>query len=76
MKSHAPSSSTILTSNAYDLLSQEFDPDIYTRSGGDPDALDDMESEKEVEVVFDEIVNLNITIMEISTFTAQDGFKT
>ncbi|GJV92475.1 putative reverse transcriptase domain-containing protein [Tanacetum coccineum] len=75
-KSHAPSSSTVPTSNAYDLLSQEFDPEIYTRSGGDSDALNDMESEKEVEVVFDEIVNLNITIMEISTFTAPDDFKT
>lgn len=50
-------SSNIPTSNSYDLLSQEFDPENYTRRGGDPNQ-DDMESEEEVEVVFDETTNL------------------
>ncbi|GJV99270.1 hypothetical protein Tco_1554522 [Tanacetum coccineum] len=54
-------SSNILTSNPYDLLSQEFDPENYTRSGGDPNLVQyDMESEEEVEVVFDETTNLLI----------------
>ncbi|GKG46033.1 hypothetical protein Tco_0498479, partial [Tanacetum coccineum] len=52
------SSSNIPTSNPYDLLSQEFDPENYSRSKGDPNVLDDMESEEEVEVVFDETTNL------------------
>ncbi|GJR90177.1 hypothetical protein Tco_0214188 [Tanacetum coccineum] len=48
-------SSNIPTSNPYDLLSQEFDPENYTRSGGDPISVqDDMESEEGDEVVFDE----------------------
>nr|GEW93649.1 retrovirus-related Pol polyprotein from transposon TNT 1-94 [Tanacetum cinerariifolium] len=53
------SSSNIRTSNPYYSLSQEFDPNNYTRSGGD--VQDDFESEEEVEVVFDE-----------TTFTALD----
>nr|GEV62773.1 hypothetical protein [Tanacetum cinerariifolium] len=45
-------------SNPYDLLSQEFDPENYTRSGGELNSVqDDMESEEEVEVVFNESVN-------------------
>ncbi|GKB67630.1 zinc knuckle CX2CX4HX4C containing protein, partial [Tanacetum coccineum] len=51
LKAHT-SSSNIPISNPYDLLSQEFDPDNYTRSGGD--LQDDLESGEEVEVVFDE----------------------
>nr|GEZ01646.1 hypothetical protein [Tanacetum cinerariifolium] len=45
-------SSNILTSNPYDLLSQKFDPKNYKKSRDDP------ESEEEVEVLFDESVNL------------------
>ncbi|GKD61465.1 zinc knuckle CX2CX4HX4C containing protein [Tanacetum coccineum] len=44
--------SNIFTSNSYDLLPQEFDPENYTRSGDEPNsAQDDMESGEEVEVV-------------------------
>ncbi|GKB48784.1 hypothetical protein Tco_0899537 [Tanacetum coccineum] len=50
--------SNVPTSNPYDWLSQEFDPENYTRSGGCPNVLDDIKSEEEVEVVFDETVNL------------------
>nr|GFA22926.1 hypothetical protein [Tanacetum cinerariifolium] len=53
---HVPYSSTIPTSNPYDLLSQDFDLDNYTMSKGDLDALDDMESVDEVKVVFDELL--------------------
>ncbi|GKE48358.1 hypothetical protein Tco_1479616 [Tanacetum coccineum] len=46
------SSSNIPTSNSYDLLPQEFDPENYTRSGGEPNLTqDDMKSEEEIEVV-------------------------
>ncbi|GJX43567.1 hypothetical protein Tco_0260243 [Tanacetum coccineum] len=53
---HVPCSSTVPTSNPYDLLSQEFDPENYTMSRRDMDASDDMESVEEVEVVFDELL--------------------
>nr|GEV59598.1 RNA-directed DNA polymerase, eukaryota [Tanacetum cinerariifolium] len=44
------SSSNILVSNSYDLLLQEFDPENYTRSGGEPNSTqDDMETEEEIE---------------------------
>ncbi|GJV74900.1 zinc knuckle CX2CX4HX4C containing protein [Tanacetum coccineum] len=67
-------SSNILTSNPYDLLSQEFDPENYTRSGCDPNLVqDDMESEEEVEVVFNETTNLlSSSITGASTYTAPD----
>ncbi|GKC54502.1 hypothetical protein Tco_1077247, partial [Tanacetum coccineum] len=69
------SSSNIPTSNPYDLLAREFDPENFTRSGGD--VQDDMESEEEVEVVFDETTNLpSSTITGASTYTAPDAFKT
>ncbi|GJT49013.1 hypothetical protein Tco_0975170 [Tanacetum coccineum] len=42
----------------------EFDPKNFMRSGGD--VQDDMESEEEVEVVFDESTNLR-TLIELST---------
>nr|GEZ12401.1 hypothetical protein [Tanacetum cinerariifolium] len=71
-------SSNISTSNPYDLLSQEFNPENYTRGGGDPNLVqDDMESEEEVEIVFDEATNLlSSSIMGASTYTAPDVFKT
>nr|GEV33687.1 hypothetical protein [Tanacetum cinerariifolium] len=43
-------SSNIPTSNPYAALSREFDPETYKRS------RDDVESEEEIEVVFDESV--------------------
>ncbi|GKB82352.1 hypothetical protein Tco_0949247, partial [Tanacetum coccineum] len=43
-------------SNPYHLLAHEFNLKNFTRSGGD--VQDDMESEEEVEVVFDESTNL------------------
>ncbi|GKA97449.1 zinc knuckle CX2CX4HX4C containing protein [Tanacetum coccineum] len=47
----------------------QFDPESYTRSGGD--AQDDMESMEEVEVVFDETTNLlSSTITGASTYMA------
>ncbi|GJY14128.1 hypothetical protein Tco_0383437, partial [Tanacetum coccineum] len=47
----------------------QFDPESYTRSGGD--VQDDMESVEEVEVVFDETTNLlSSTITGTSTYTA------
>ncbi|GKE00543.1 zinc knuckle CX2CX4HX4C containing protein [Tanacetum coccineum] len=71
------SSSNIPIYNPYDLLSQEFDPENYSKSRGDPHVLDDMESEEEVEVVFDETVNLLKSIkMGASTYTALDVSKT
>ncbi|GKB64559.1 hypothetical protein Tco_0920745 [Tanacetum coccineum] len=69
--------SNIPTSNPYDWLSQEFDPENYTRSVGAPNVLDDMESDEEVEVVFDETVNLpNSTKTGVSNYTAQDVSNT
>ncbi|GKE41893.1 hypothetical protein Tco_1469177 [Tanacetum coccineum] len=71
------SSSNIPTSNPYDLLSQDFDPENYTRSGGELNsALDDTESEEEVEVVFDKTNNLSSIITGASAYTAPDASKT
>ncbi|GKA24964.1 hypothetical protein Tco_0710997 [Tanacetum coccineum] len=71
-------SSNIPTSNPYDLLSQEFDHENYTRSVGDPNLVQNvLESEEEVEVVFDETTNLlSSSITGASTYTAPDVFKT
>nr|GEU35649.1 ribonuclease H-like domain, reverse transcriptase, RNA-dependent DNA polymerase [Tanacetum cinerariifolium] len=52
------SSFNIPISNPYDFLSHEFDPENYSRSGGDSNVVDDMQSEQELEFVFVEIVNL------------------
>ncbi|GKE13748.1 hypothetical protein Tco_1421325, partial [Tanacetum coccineum] len=53
-KAHT-NSSNIPTSNLYELLSQEFDLENYTRNGHDLNLVqDDLESEEEVEVVFNE----------------------
>ncbi|GJT69213.1 hypothetical protein Tco_1028499 [Tanacetum coccineum] len=74
----APTNSTnIPTSNPYDLLSQEFDHENYT-SVGDPNLVHNvLESEEEVEVVFDETTNLlSSSITGASTYTAPDVFKT
>ncbi|GKE18103.1 zinc knuckle CX2CX4HX4C containing protein, partial [Tanacetum coccineum] len=71
------SSSNNPISNPYDLLSQEFDPENCSRSKGDPNVLDDMESEEEVEFVFDETVNLlKSTKMRVNTYMAPDVSKT
>ncbi|GKE64083.1 hypothetical protein Tco_1518244 [Tanacetum coccineum] len=62
-------SSNIPTSNLYVALSQEFDSENYRRSG------EGMESEEEVEVVFDEFANLlKSTSTGASTNTASDSF--
>ncbi|GJU27394.1 zinc knuckle CX2CX4HX4C containing protein [Tanacetum coccineum] len=61
----------------YDLLSQEFDPENYSRSKDDLNVLDDMESEEEVEFVFDKTVNLlKSTKMRVNTYMALDVSKT
>ncbi|GJU39056.1 hypothetical protein Tco_1192013 [Tanacetum coccineum] len=62
--------SNILTFNPYDLLSQEFDPGNYKKSGDDP------ESEEEVEVVFYESVNLLNSTKTGATYMAPDASKT
>ncbi|GKE76424.1 hypothetical protein Tco_1542544 [Tanacetum coccineum] len=71
-------SSNIPISNPYEFLSQGFDPENYMRSGGDPNLVqDDMESEGEVKVVFDETTNLlSSSITRASTYTALDVYKT
>ncbi|GJY65051.1 hypothetical protein Tco_0466511 [Tanacetum coccineum] len=52
-------SSSIPTSNPYDLLSQKFDPEKYKRCRGESSlVVDDVDSEEEVEVVFYESINL------------------
>ncbi|GJS63841.1 hypothetical protein Tco_0678405 [Tanacetum coccineum] len=71
------SSSNIPTFDPYDLLSQDFDPENCMRNVGELNsALDDMESEEEVEVIYDETTNLDSTIMRACTYTAPDAFKT
>ncbi|GKE41469.1 hypothetical protein Tco_1468753, partial [Tanacetum coccineum] len=63
-KNDPTSSSNIPTSNPYSLLSQEFDPENYSRSGGEPNSDQvDMKSEREVEVVFDKSVNLVLVLV-------------
>ncbi|GKA59819.1 hypothetical protein Tco_0759132 [Tanacetum coccineum] len=50
--------------------------DDIPSSGGDSDVLDDMESEEEVEFVFDETVNLlKTTKIRVSTYKAHDVSK-
>ncbi|GJT29468.1 retrotransposon protein, putative, ty1-copia subclass [Tanacetum coccineum] len=50
----------------------EFDPENCTNSEGDPNSiLDDMESEEEVEVVFDETTNLLIRIASVAIIDRQ-----
>ncbi|GKD26692.1 hypothetical protein Tco_1232906 [Tanacetum coccineum] len=73
----APTSSfNIPTSNLYDMLSQEFNPENYTNSKGGPNlVLDDMESEEEVEVVFDEITNLLSRIAPVAIIDRQLHFE-
>ncbi|GJY86588.1 hypothetical protein Tco_0500614, partial [Tanacetum coccineum] len=64
------SSSNIPTSNPYDLLSQEYNPENYKRSG------DDLESEKEFEVVYDESDNLRNSTKTWATYMALDVSRT
>ncbi|GKC84909.1 hypothetical protein Tco_1140626 [Tanacetum coccineum] len=64
-------SCNIPTSNQYAALSREFDPEIYIRS------RDYVESEEDVEVVFDESTNLlESTRSGASTYMASDFPKT
>ncbi|GKA82777.1 zinc finger MYM-type protein 1-like protein [Tanacetum coccineum] len=54
----------------------EFDPDNYTRSGGDPNSVqDDMESGEKVEIVYDELINCSVVKTGASTpsYKAFDG---
>ncbi|GKB96434.1 hypothetical protein Tco_0982571 [Tanacetum coccineum] len=56
------------------MLAEEVDPENFTRNGGD--VQDDIESEEEVEVAFDETTNLrSCTIAGVSTYTAPDASK-
>nr|GFA21382.1 hypothetical protein [Tanacetum cinerariifolium] len=75
-KNDPTSSSNFPTPNPYSLLSQELDPENYSRSGGEPNSVQvDMERDEEVEVVFDESANLlsgSKTEASTSTYTAPD----
>ncbi|GKC94526.1 hypothetical protein Tco_1159968 [Tanacetum coccineum] len=54
------------------MLAEEVDPENFTRNEGD--VQDDIKSEEEVEVAFDETTNLrSCTITGASTYTAPDA---
>ncbi|GKC28828.1 hypothetical protein Tco_1036122 [Tanacetum coccineum] len=62
---------------ALSLMCRQFDPENYSRSKGDLNVSDDMESEEDVEFVFDETVNLlKSTKMRVNTYMSLDVSKT